>query len=169
MSNEIKTDLPTEDQKEIDRILAKPSGNRTVKEAAFLTARASYVTNRVIKIPVEDGSVIRMSADRIEGAGYNMVKVATNGTTPVNIFGADGAPCALVITGIFIVSKDTTAGNIIVKRKTDVVSTTAKGTSSGAFVNGGTISNNTYAKGDVATVESSSEGNADVYITFTVA
>lgn len=169
MSLELKKDLSYGDQKEINRISAIPAGSRTTKEAAFLTARASYIANRVIKLPVEDESILRVSTDKIECAGYNQVKLTTNGTTPVNVFGAAGAPGALVITGIFIVAKDTAASNIIVKQAANTVSTTAKGTSLGAFVNGGTISNATYAKGDVATIESSGAGNADAYITFTVA
>lgn len=169
MANEMKTDLPRGDQREIERILSIPVSQRTAGEAAFLSARAAYIASRVVELLVKDGSLLRISADRLDGAGYGQVKVTTNGTTPVNIFGAAGAPAGLVIKGIFIVSKDTTAGNIIVKQAANVVSTTAKGTVTGAFVDGGAISNSTYAKGDVATVESSSAGNADVYITFTIA
>lgn len=165
----IKTDLPIEDQKELARISAIPVALRSTRETAFLSARASYLTNRGVELPVKDGTIVRTSADRIEGAGYGQVKVTTNGTTPIHIFGIEGAPCALTITGIVIVSKDVTAGNIIVKHGASVVSTTVKGIVADVFVNGGAISNNVYAKADVATIESSSVGNADVYITFTIA
>lgn len=93
----------------------------------------------------------------------------TNGTTPVNIFDANGAPTALTITGVMIVSRDTTAGNITPKQAANTVCTIAKGTSTGVAVGGASLSNTTYAKGDVATVVSSSAGNADVFITWALA
>lgn len=101
--------------------------------------------------------------------GYFTITVRTNGTTPVNIFGAAGAPCALVVTGITLTSLDTTAGNIITKQAANTVATIAKGTAASALVGlSGALSNATYAAGDVATVESSSAGNAAVQITFEV-
>lgn len=90
----------------------------------------------------------------------------TNGTSAVNIFSSAGAPVAMKITGILIVARDTTAGNITVQQAANTVTTLAKGTSTGVAVGGGTLANVTYAAGDVATVLSSSAGNADVFITW---
>lgn len=90
----------------------------------------------------------------------------TNATTPVNIFDANGAPSALTITGVFVIARDTTAGNITPKQGANTVCTIAKGAAAGVAVGGATLSNTVYAKGDVATVVSSSAGNADVFITW---
>ena len=93
----------------------------------------------------------------------------TNGTTPVNIFDANGAPCALTITGVYVVARDTTAGNITPKQGANTVCTIAKGTVTGVAVGGASLSNTTYAAADVATVVSSTAGNADVFITWQLA
>lgn len=103
------------------------------------------------------------------GVMYLTVSADTNGTTPVNVFGAGGAPTALVVKSVVSVAQDTTAGNIILKQAANTVCTIAKGTTSGALVGATTISNATYAAADVCTVESSSAGNSRVLITFTVA
>lgn len=97
---------------------------------------------------------------------YFMTCTTTNGTTPVNIFDANGAPCALTITGVFVIARDTTASNITPKQGSNTVCTIAKGTSTGVAVGGASLSNTAYAKGDVATVVSSGAGNADVFITW---
>lgn len=110
-----------------------------------------------------------LGKDTTAGLFYNMVCTTTNGTTPVNIFGTGGAPQALTITGVFVVARDTTAGNITVQQAANTVCTIAKGTTTGVAVGGVTLSNTTYAAGDVATVLSSSAGNADVFITYTTA
>lgn len=88
----------------------------------------------------------------------------TNGTTAVNVFGAGGAPRALNITAVFVGALDTTAGNIIVKNGTDTVASVAKGTSTGVFVIEEAIANTAVAAGAVCTAESSSAGNAAVFI-----
>jgi len=46
---EIKENLPKDTQNELERIEAISSGLRTTGEANFLTARAPYRTNRVIR------------------------------------------------------------------------------------------------------------------------
>jgi len=103
------------------------------------------------------------------GKNYCAVAVSTNGTSPVNVFGAGGAPCALTVTSVVSISKDTTAGNIILKQAANTVATIAKGTTSGALVGAASLANTVYAASDVCTVESSSAGNSYVLITFTVA
>lgn len=102
--------------------------------------------------------------------GYFTVAADTNGTTAVPVFPTGGAPCALTITGVYLVSQDTTAGNITVENPAStVVCTIAKGATSGALVGATTLSNTTVAEGAVVVVDSSSAGNARVFITFTVA
>lgn len=103
------------------------------------------------------------------GVGYFTVAIATNGTTPVNVFGAGGAPCNLTVTSVMVISKDTTAGNIVLKQAANTVATIAKGTAAGAVLGATSLANAAYTAADVCTVESSSAGDAKVIITFTVA
>jgi hypothetical protein len=104
------------------------------------------------------------------GKGYFSVAVGTNGTTPVNVFGAGGAPIGLVVTSVVAQSLDTTAGNIILKNDGTTVSTIAKGTAAGVCVaEVGTLATGVYSAAAACTVESSSAGNARVVITFTIA
>lgn len=93
-------------------------------------------------------------------------RVQTTGTTAVNVFGSNGAPFALTIGGAFLISQDTTAGNITLKVNGNTVATIAKGTTSGAMVGAVSLSNTTVAAGDAVTVVSSSAGNAEVIITY---
>ncbi len=90
----------------------------------------------------------------------------TNGTTNVNVFGTGGAPFPMTIVGVLLISKDTTAGNITVLQRTNTVCTIAKGTTAGALVGATSLANTIYAPGDACQVDSSSAGNATVYITF---
>lgn len=104
------------------------------------------------------------------GRGYFTVAADTNGTTAVSVFGASGLPVAATITGVYLVSQDTTAGNITVENPAStVVCTIAKGTASGALVGATTLANTAVAAGTNLVVDSSSAGNARVFITFTVA
>jgi len=117
---------------------------------------------------IEDGSVT--GAKLSTGTGYFTVAADTNGTTAVSVFGASGLDTAITITGVFLVSQDTTAGNITVENPAaTVVCTIAKGTSAGVTVGATTLSNTTVAAGTNVVVDSSSAGNARVFITFTVA
>lgn len=103
------------------------------------------------------------------GAAYNVVAVDTNGTTAVSVFGSAGLGVAITITGVYLVSQDTTAGNITVENPASTtVCTIAKGTSAGALVGATTLANTTVAAGTNLVVDSSSAGNARVFITFTV-
>ena len=104
-----------------------------------------------------------------EGVKTQNVAVAqTNGTTNVSVFGATGLPTDITITGAFVVSLDTTAGDITVVNGTDIVVTIAKGTASGALVGGVTLANTIVPAGTDLQVDSSSAGNARVFITYTV-
>ena len=98
---------------------------------------------------------------------YYTVAKNTNGTTNVNVFGTGGAPFPLTAVGVFVISLDTTAGNITLLRRADTVCTIAKGTVAGVMVGATSLSNTTYKTGDVCQVDSSTAGNATVFITFT--
>ena len=97
----------------------------------------------------------------------NMVIATTNGTTAVDVFGSKGAPANLTITGCFLISNDTTAGNITPKTNGNTVATIAKGTASGALVGAASLSNTTVKAGQTVQVVSISAGNAQVFIFFT--
>lgn len=93
----------------------------------------------------------------------------TNGTTAVPVW-ADGAPTDLVIKSVFLISLDTTTGNITVENPAStVVCTIAKGATAGALVGGTTLSNTAVAKGTALVVDSSSAGNARVHIVYEIA
>lgn len=102
------------------------------------------------------------------GGGKFSVVADTNGTNNVDVFTSAGAPFALTITGVYVISKDTTAGNITVLQGANTVCTIAKGTTAGAMVGATSLSNTVYAKGDVFQVDSSSTGNASVIINYEV-
>lgn len=104
------------------------------------------------------------------GTGYFTVATDTNGTTAVSVFGASGLDVAVTITGVFLVAQDTTAGNITVENPASTtVCTIAKGTTSGAVVGATTLANTAVAAETNLVVDSSSSGNARVFITFTTA
>ena len=102
----------------------------------------------------------------LEG-NYGIVVKDTNGTTNVNVFTASGAPMNFTVTGVFLTALDVTAGDITVINGTNTVCTIAKGTTSGAMVGAGTLSNTSVTTGSIFQVDSSSAGNARVFITFT--
>lgn len=90
----------------------------------------------------------------------------TNGTNVVNVSpaGNDGAtPAPFQIAFIYLVSLDTTAGNITIKNNASTVATIAKGTVAGAFVPALSAANVTFNPGDVLSIVSSTAGNATVF------
>lgn len=107
-------------------------------------------------------------AKLVTGTGYFSASVNTNGTTPVNFFGTT-VPFTGTITGIYLVSEDTTAGNITIADTAGTVATIAKGTVSGAMVGAASLANTGLTLGDTMTIVSSSAGNARVFVTFTTA
>ena len=121
----------------------------------------------------------------IQSAGLNTKKAAlfaggitgtdqlkatqTNGTTPVSVFGTTGLGFAATITGVFVISNDITAGNITVENPAGtVVATVAKGTTAGVMTGAVTLANTALAAGTNLVVNSSSAGNAQVFITYKV-
>lgn len=97
--------------------------------------------------------------------GYSVAK-NTNGTSPVNVFGAGGAPFPLVVTAVYLICRDNVAGNITLKQAANTVCTIAKGTVAGVMTGATGLSNDTYAKGDACTIVSSTAGDATVIINF---
>lgn len=96
-----------------------------------------------------------------------IVVANTNGTTAVSVFGSAGLPFAITITGVYLVSQDTTAGNITVEAPASTtVCTIAKGTTAGAMVGATTLSNTSVAADTNVVVDSSSAGDARVFITY---
>jgi len=96
-----------------------------------------------------------------------IITANTNGTNAVSVFGTSGLAYNIVITGVFLVSLDTTAGNITVEAPAStVVCTIAKGATAGALVGATTLANTSVAAGTNVVVDSSTAGNAEVYITY---
>lgn len=117
---------------------------------------------------VSIGGSLTVTDGLIIAGQEQLVTADTNGTTAVSVFGASGLPYAINITGVFLISLDTTAGNITVEAPAStVVCTIAKGATAGALVGASTLANNTaIAAGTNIVVDSSSAGNAKVFITY---
>ena len=95
--------------------------------------------------------------------------VSTNGTTAVNVFGPNGAPFNLTITGFIVGAKDTTAGNIALKQGSTTIASVAKGTTTGAVtIEEAALSSASIPAGTPVTVVSSSAGNALCQVFYTV-
>ncbi len=99
------------------------------------------------------------------------VTVQGAGTTAVSVFGAAGLPYAINITGVYLISQDTTATNVTVEAPAStVVATIAKGTAAGAFVGAVSLANNTaIPAGTNVIIDGSGAGLAQVFITFEAA
>jgi hypothetical protein len=97
----------------------------------------------------------------------SLIIAETNGTSAVSVFGTAGLEVDVEITGVYLVSLDTSAGNITVENPAStVVCTIAKGTVAGVLVGGTTLANTTVTAGTNLVVDSSTAGNARVYITY---
>lgn len=108
-----------------------------------------------------------VEVDELRNARPQTIVATTNGTTAVSVFGASGPGYAITITGVYLISLDTTAGNITVENPAStVVVTIAKGASAGVLVGGVTLANTAVAATSNLIVDSSSAGNAQVYITY---
>ncbi len=128
------------------------SGDATIANTGALTIAAGAVTGAKLSTLVN----------------YSIVAKATNGTTPVNVIAAT-VPFGATITGIYGISLDTTAGTITVADTAGTVATFAKGTVSGVMTGAASLANTAITAGNTLTIVSSSAGNANVFITFTVA
>lgn len=108
-----------------------------------------------------------LAADELESGTYYTVVANTNGTTAVSVFGSTGLSFAVTIKAVYLISLDTTAGNITVENPAStVVCTIAKGTSAGALVGATTLANTSVAANTNVVVDSSSAGNASVVIIY---
>lgn len=128
--------------------------------------------------PIQSEGLNTQENVRIEGsltvlngiiaAGQEQTEIAdTNGTTAVSVFGASGLPYAITITGVFLIALDTTAGNITVEAPAStVVCTIAKGVTAGALVGATTLANTSVPANTNVVVDSSTAGNAKVYISY---
>lgn len=98
-----------------------------------------------------------------------IVTQQTNGTTAVAVW-ANGAPADLVVKSVYLISLDTTAGNITVENPAStVVCTIAKGATAGVLVGASSLANTSIARGTAVVVDSSSAGNAQVFIVYELA
>lgn len=138
------------------------SGDLTVSNTGAFTIANSAVTTVKINAAAVTGAKL------VTGVGYFSVAQITNGTTPVNVIAAT-VPFNATITGVYLISNDTTAGNITLADTAGTVATIAKGTSSGVMVGAVSLANTAITSGNTLTIVSSSAGNATVFVTFTVA
>ena len=96
------------------------------------------------------------------------IAVNTNGTTAVNVFGGKSFGYPITITGVYLISLDTTAGNITLLNNGNTVATIAKGTTAGAMVGATSLANTVVSPNVSFTAVSSSAGNATLFVTFNV-
>jgi len=117
---------------------------------------------------VNDGAVLTgewRCVPLLSAITYSSVSTSTNSTTPVNVFGTT-VPFNGIITGIYVISKDTTAGNITIASTAGTIATIAKGTVAGVMVGAVSLTNTSFSSGNTFTVVSSSAGEAFVIINF---
>ena len=96
-----------------------------------------------------------------------IVSAVSAGTTAVSVFGSTGLPFAITITGIYLISRDTTATNVTVEAPAStVVATIAKGTTAGALVGASSLANTSVAAGTNVILDGSGAGVAQVFITY---
>ena len=103
------------------------------------------------------------------GKGYFIVSKVTNGTTPANVFGTtngfDGT-----ITGVWLISSDTSTANVGLATTAGTVCTIAKGATAGAVIGATAVANTTIAStGTCTVVSTASPGDATVIVSFTIA
>ena len=111
---------------------------------------------------VDDGEgTIKVQADEA------IVSAVSAGTTAVSVFGSTGLPFAITITGVYLISRDTTATNVTVEAPAStVVATIAKGTAAGALVGASSLANTSVAAGTNVILDGSGAGVAQVFITY---
>lgn len=96
-----------------------------------------------------------------------VVETTGAGTTAVSVFGTSGLGYAITITGVYLISNDTTAGNVTVEAPAStVVATIAKGTTAGALVGATSLANTSVPAGTNVIIDCSSAGVAQVFIAF---
>jgi hypothetical protein len=144
--------------------MADPSADIILRDGARVSRNPKFVNFKsTVNATAREGGV------DVELTGTREIAVKdTASTNAISVFGTAGLPYAITITGAFVVSQDTTAGNITVENPTaTVVCTIAKGTTAGALVGATTLANTAVAAGTNLVVKSSSAGVARVFITYT--
>ena len=106
------------------------------------------------------GSVVLQNDEAI-------VSAVSSGTTAVSVFGATGLPFAITITGVYLISRDTTATNVTVEAPAStVVATIAKGTVAGVLVGAASLANTSVPANTNVILDGSGAGVAQVFITY---
>jgi len=147
----------------VDGDTPKLSKKASGKFFGFALGAVTSGSTASISVTCEGGAVVGQA-----DAGVHTLIVDTNGTTPVTALGATLAQ-SIKILGAFLISKDTTAGNITLAfTSAGSVVVIAKGTAAGAVVGGVSIANSVGAAGDTLSVVSSSAGDAHVYVVYQV-
>lgn len=125
-----------------------------------LSSGIAYTNVGTVAVPV-------WQAGGESGSASETVATTGAGTTAVSVFGASGLPYAITITGIYLISADTTAGNVTVEAPAStVVATIAKGTAAGALVGATSLANTSVPAATNVIIDCSSAGVAQVFITY---
>lgn len=103
--------------------------------------------------------------DAWHGKGISVTAVNSNNTTAVNVFGATNGFTG-TITGVYLVSLDTTNANMTLRNDSSSVCVIATGTTSGALVGGTTLSNTTISASGTMVIVMSANSGARVFITY---
>ena len=96
-----------------------------------------------------------------------VVSAVSAGTTAVSVFGSTGLPFAITITGVYLISRDTTATNVTVEAPAStVVATIAKGTVAGVVIGASSLANTSVPANTEVIIDGSGAGVAQVFITY---
>ncbi len=154
-----------------------PPGDIALTDTHILVGNGSNVAVDVSMkgdATLSDTGTLTVASGAITGgklstlAGYYAVAVKTNGTTPVNVFGATNG-FAGTITSVTSIAQDATASFItMATNAANVATNIVKGTAIGG-VAGTVMSATAFTAGGTLTVVSSGSGNSIVVATFTVA
>jgi hypothetical protein len=132
------------------------------KDGVEVTQRPEAVKEGVNTSFVSDdlGSVTVQADEAI-------VSAVSNGTTAVSVFGVSGLPFPITITGVYLISRDTTATNVTVEAPAStVVATIAKGTSAGVVVGASSLANTAVPANTNVILDGSGAGVAQVFISY---
>lgn len=94
----------------------------------------------------------------------SIISTLTNGTTPVNVFGTS-VPFTGTVTGVYLISNDTTAGNITVGTTAGIITTIAVANGGTGYTAGDTITLEQARSGTRATVTVSTVNGSGVILT----
>ncbi len=117
------------------------------------------------------GSGITATSDNAGEVTLNitesLISVLGTGTTAASVFGTAGLPYGITIKRIWLISNDTTAGNVTVEAPAStVVATIAKGATAGALVGAVSYANTVVPANTNVIIDCSSAGVAQVFITY---